>query len=350
MERPRFLIVGAARSGTTAVHAFLRSHPDVCTNSGELDPAALSRGVDPFLRGHASYFDEQNGAPALFDLLATLTAPERTDARWLGLKTVPGNPDLAIDLANLVREFLPGIHVVFVERNDVIAQCASLERARVSGRWHEWDGMTRVEPAPITIGAGAFRSYATDNAAIVAQLRTLADTHPFHRVDHEEHVARRRYGDLLAFLDLPPLAREPELPLRTGSERGALVTNEAELRGVLESIEVPGHGVAWDLALRRFVRLDASRPSAFSIGRAMMLARWGRHELAHDVLLSALHRADAELRPVACEAALAVLLELGEHGADTAAIAPLATGLLDRVRDPDLLARWRGIVGAAAGG
>lgn len=199
MPAGRFVIVGNQRSGTSVTHDVVAGHPDVTACPTEVR-------ASPFFTDGASVFTTiempwEQRAPChrrIFDALAGRTGT--ADHRARGIKVAIPTPEIAADLANCVREHFPGMRILLVRREDLVAQFASLRRAQTTGQWHSWQ--STGESPRITLADEELRSYAKDCLRIEAQLRSLQRTHPLLEVVYERDIRTGRWDQLFEFLDL----------------------------------------------------------------------------------------------------------------------------------------------------
>lgn len=171
-------------------HLCLRGHPEVCSLNDEMRISPFfTDGVAAFTYGAETERERDRGWLALFDAITTLELTD--DTRACGLKAAINSHEEAIVFVNCLRMHLPDVKVILVNREDLVAQCGSWVRGEKSGQWHSWANATTSEgdPGTLTIETDYFSSYAAENAHIVAQLRTLADTHDLLEFSFERQIA-----------------------------------------------------------------------------------------------------------------------------------------------------------------
>lgn len=203
MQTRRFLMVGAPRSGTTVTMNALSGHPQVTTCGDEVQVRPLfTRGSSVFTYGNESLRARSHYYQGLFDALTS--DPSRAPgAMWRarGMKVTVGDAPAAIDLANCLRNHLPDLHVVFVCRQDLVAQFASLHRARSTGVWHSWQGAQNTE-SQSTLPGEEFSKYARTMLRTANQIRSLNDTHSFYEMSYEGEIEQGNWEGLYRFLGL----------------------------------------------------------------------------------------------------------------------------------------------------
>jgi hypothetical protein len=257
----RYLIVGMARSGTTVTHRAIYGHPNVCALDDEVrvDPF-FTRGIEAFTVGGSNPWEREHGYLQLFDAM-TAYAPEppSADGKWLisycgtknhpkserranGMKVAVNTPEDATALVESLQHHFPSLRIIHVRRNDLVAQCASLERAMQSGVWHSFSSTSKAPTADldkIRIGIGKFRSYVNSALAIDEAILSLHDSHDVEVVDFERDIAGDSAGcwrRLFEFLELDAIQ-----PTWTRSSKVAppvddYVEDADSLRSALEGI------------------------------------------------------------------------------------------------------------------
>ncbi|MEO0479900.1 MAG: Stf0 family sulfotransferase [Planctomycetota bacterium] len=184
----RFLIVGMQRSGTTVTYAAVQSHPEVACPSDEIevDPF-FTRGLATFMsKGQETFDARRSGIRRLFDVLAN---PQGfTDRKTRGFKVALGGYEVALALTAALIEHFPEASVVIVQREDLVAQFGSMQRAKQSGIWHTSDSKSSDMDARVKVDRKAFAQYVEGAARISAVWRFLESTHRCLRIHYEEHI------------------------------------------------------------------------------------------------------------------------------------------------------------------
>ncbi|MGC6486791.1 MAG: sulfotransferase [Planctomycetota bacterium] len=246
--RVRYLIVGMARSGTTATHHVVYGHPAASAmhDEGKVDPL-FTQGVSTFAVGGRNPQHTREQYAALFDLL-TLHAPgpgaTRAAVTANGMKVVTQAPAEAGALVDCLVESFPDARIVHVRRGDLLAQFASLERASRTGVWHTRHASPSGpragagvddDAAPRPLDAARFARYLETCAAVEAQLLRLRRTHRVHEVSYERDILPNdpaRAAALFEFLGLPAVPPTWMQLTKTSPPLETFVSNVAELRAV----------------------------------------------------------------------------------------------------------------------
>lgn len=239
MAAKRFLVLGMQRSGTTVTHVCLSGHPNVSMAVDEVLPRPFfTRGLATFTGGKESFQDRKDGYRALFDLIAGARANEHTLA--IGLKVAIGGAADAIDIANCLREYLDGVRIILVHRNDLVAQLGSLRRAVLSGEWHAWEGERPRSSQRIALPPEEFERYAADAVAVLAQLRSLATTHELMEFGYESDIVPGdRFGALFEFLGLPVVPMPWMKMAKVAPPPAEYIANYDELTAVQAQLSPP---------------------------------------------------------------------------------------------------------------
>ena len=243
--RVRYLIVGMARSGTTATHHAVYGHPAASAMHDEVtvDPL-FTQGISTFTVGGKNHQDTTAKYVELFDLLTLHDRAATREVSAHGMKVVTQAPDEANALVTCLVENFPDVRVVHVRRTDLLAQFASLERANRTGVWHTHaegscpDRSQRAGPSPKAperwpLDVAKFERYLQTCAAVERSLLRLRDTHRVHEVRYEEDIAPNdldRAAALFGFLDLPAIAPTWMQLTKTSPPLETFVANDAALR------------------------------------------------------------------------------------------------------------------------
>jgi len=259
--RTRYIIVGMARSGTTATHRALYGHPNVCAMADELhvDPF-FTKGVSCFTVGGENHWERSHGYLGLFDAV-TLYEAEAPDPEGKRLIAYCGTPDLpkqtihanglkvaipnAEDARLLVdglQQYFGGLKIIHVRRRDWLAQCASLERAMQSGVWHSWTGTGGEGKAAanekLTIPAQQFTAYMQMAEDTESQLARLGQSHEVCEFSYEDDLLANPGGcwaKLFEFLGVRAMEPTWMSSSKVAPPIDDFVENAAELRRLLDA-------------------------------------------------------------------------------------------------------------------
>jgi hypothetical protein len=242
--RVRYLIVGMARSGTTATHHVVYGHPSASALHDEVtvDPL-FTQGISTFTVGGKNHQDTAAKYEALFDLLALHEdSPGAPQAH--GMKVVTQSRRDAAALVDCLVANFPEARIVHVRRADLLAQFASLERASRTGVWHTRADAPPTahdpasEPGPLPLDVAKFERYLQTCEEVERELLRLRETHRVHEVRYEQDIAPNdptRAAALFEFLGLPVVAPTWMTLTKTSPPLETFVTNVAQLRAVLDA-------------------------------------------------------------------------------------------------------------------
>lgn len=226
-KRVRFLIVGMARSGTTVTHQALQGHPNVMSSMDELKVSPFfTKGVSIFTVSGVNDWERDHGYEQLLDAMTmipcTLKGPhlmgyggteQQPKGKILanGVKVAIGSLGEAEDLAAAMTKYrsLKDVVLIRVERRDLVAQFASLQRAMRSGRWHSFYKTAPTVPnpdAPFEISEDDFHYYCKEAIGIRTAFDQIASTHAVHEISYEDGIQKSGkavFQKLFDFLGLP---------------------------------------------------------------------------------------------------------------------------------------------------
>ena len=255
----RYIIVGMARSGTTATHNAVYGHPNVCANADEfrVDPF-FTKGVTCFTVGDHNVWERMRNYERLFDAVTIYPAgtPDPEGKRLIAYNGTPDAPKrelhanglkVAIPSANdaellvdSLQEFFANMKVIHVRRNDWLAQFASLHRAKNTGVWHTRDDKPdergsagdkmRLEP-------DQFAKYIDMAAEIERQLMRLRESHDVCEFDYERDLLPndpKAMHRVFEFLGLEPMDPMWMRLTKTAPPLEDFVDNVDALRAMLD--------------------------------------------------------------------------------------------------------------------
>ncbi len=234
----RFVVLGSQRSGTSVTQAILEGHPEVAMPWDETEADLLGRGYRAYTFGLEAYRERQAANRALFDALAGLHAGAET--RAIGVKVALDSLAAAVSVLNGLLEHHPETRVVYVVRDDLLAQFASLKRAEATGTWHLRGSHPdhTGEPVKLVLPADEFRDYALGALRTRVLVGSLAGLRPLLEVSFERDLL----GGALDPATLFRFLGVAELPVTWATMRKVAppvedyVENVAELRAVLDGL------------------------------------------------------------------------------------------------------------------
>ena len=255
-ESIRYVIVGMARSGTTALHNAIFGHPNVCAMADEfrVEPF-FTKGVACFTVGGVNEWEKQHNYNALFDAVTkyprgtpnpegTLIAYNGTpsvpkeDIRANGLKVaIPSTAD-ATQLVDALQKYFPNVHIIHMQRQDWVAQFASLMRAKNTGVWHTRRDQPAADAAPakMHLPAQQFSAYMEMAREVEGQLQRLHSSHTVCDYSYEKDLAVNdpsKIHRVFEFLQLRPMDATWMRLTKTAPPLEDYVENHKELRAML---------------------------------------------------------------------------------------------------------------------
>jgi Sulfotransferase family len=233
-SKTRYVIVGMPRSGTTLIHKAVAGHPDASALNDELCVSPFwDRGLSTFTFGHETPEERRAGHVALFDAVTSIAASAAT--RAFGVKCCVSSPREAELVVASATRTIPGVKMIVVLRRDLVAQYASLLRARRSGAWHSWRHPDRPPVAQVHIRPLLFDRYTTNALDTLARLQCAPAAHV---VVFEELVASKADGfrEIFHFLDLPDVPIDWDLGEKVSPAPEAYIDNYLEMSNRLASL------------------------------------------------------------------------------------------------------------------
>jgi hypothetical protein len=233
-SRTRYVIVGMPRSGTTLVHKAVAGHPNASALNDELCVSPFwDRGLSTFTFGHETPEERRSGHVVLFDAVTSIAAS--AESRAFGVKCCVSSPKEADLVVTSAMRTIPGVRMILVVRRDLVAQYASLLRARRSGGWHSWRRTDRPPVAQVHIRPLLFDRYATNALDTLARLQCAPAA---HRVVFEELVASQAEGfsEIFDFLDLPDVPVDWEVGDKVSPLPEAYIDNYLAMSDRLASL------------------------------------------------------------------------------------------------------------------
>ncbi|MEC8251587.1 MAG: Stf0 family sulfotransferase [Planctomycetota bacterium] len=259
MDRVRYVIVGLARSGTTATHAAIYGHPHICAMADELRVSPFfTSGVATFTVSGENQYERRIASDRIFDaitiypprapdpegkvLIAYNGTPDvpkaAEDVRANGLKVAIPNAEDARNLVDALQQYYPSVKIIHVRRSDWVAQFASLNRATKTGVWHTRDHASpaTADESKMTLPLKPFEAYVDMAVEVERHLLSLRDSHAVHEVSYEAHVNGgdpRWVHPVFEFLGVDAMDPSWMRLTKTAPPLEDYVANVAELRALL---------------------------------------------------------------------------------------------------------------------
>ena len=257
MERTRYLIIGSARSGTTALHLAVLGHPNAAALVDELRlTPLLVQGRDVFTKGNDPENDRALMLPAVYDALTTLNADENTTAH--GAKVVCNSPRAASAMVSVLQQQLPNLKIIMVRRKDLVAQFGSGIIGRRSGVMHAWNpGAKERLIDKIAISRLQFTAFAASRLRTYKVLASLAESHEVMNVDYESLLddAQGVYRSLYKFLGLSEVRATWVAATKVLPPPDQYILNYASMEARLRMIEENRVGPAEMLLARAVAKI-----------------------------------------------------------------------------------------------
>jgi hypothetical protein len=183
-DMSRYIVIGPGRSGTTVTHLLLRGHPDVAAVSDELRAKAIfDEGLNYFASGKLHGDELVEGRRGIMDLFFNLCGGDQ--AVCSGVKFAVVTAHEAEVIVNYLQSELKDVKVIITSRDDVLAQYASLVKARKTGHWHSWTANAEKAATTVRLNRYEYSSYYKDNQRILESLRSLKETHDCIEINFE---------------------------------------------------------------------------------------------------------------------------------------------------------------------
>jgi LPS sulfotransferase NodH len=235
----RYLIIGSARSGTTAIHLAVLGHPNAAGLVDELkiDPL-LTQGRYTFTRGRDPKRDRDCMLPAVYDALTTLNSDSDTQVH--GAKVVCNSVKMARRLVSVLQQQLPDIKIILIRRRDLVAQFGSGLIGRSTGVMHAWNpGAKDRQIEPIHIDRWQLTAFAAGRLRTYDVLDTLSTSHDLLGVDYESLLNEPDdlYRSLYRFLGLPEMQPDWMAAKKVLPPPDRYIRNYAAMRERLRAIE-----------------------------------------------------------------------------------------------------------------
>jgi len=243
----RYLIIGHARSGTTAIHLAIAGHPNAMALIDEMriDPF-FTKGISVFTYGNDLPEEKNEGFSRLFDALTSLRrSNHQIMAR--GMKVVCNNPAQAERIVDVLQHHLEDIKVIIIRRNDLVALLGSLMHGEKTGIMHSWyKGAGSVETRRIRISRWRLIHFHERICKLHGVLDRLETSHAVLKIDYEDLLSSpdEQYRNIYRFLNLPLAEPTWLVSRKVLPSPEEYITNYARLTSLLEDLEkgrVPAH-------------------------------------------------------------------------------------------------------------
>lgn len=181
-----YLILGQPRSGTTAIHLIARGHPNISALNDEvIIQNILEKGINIFTHGNSTR-DEVDRSPwAIFKFLAEYNRDDASLA--FGIKSAIGELNELERAVSILSTKLSHVAIIGCIRLDLLAQYASLKRAKITNKWHSWskskasssDLLLRIDPIE-------YSRYYIRGLRMIALIRSLQLSNPYLEVGYDD--------------------------------------------------------------------------------------------------------------------------------------------------------------------
>ncbi|MEO0451720.1 MAG: sulfotransferase [Pseudomonadota bacterium] len=210
----RFLVVGMQRSGTTVVHQVISGHSRITTTPREVSPKLFYDFCDAYFNTNRNLFTarerspESNKAQILAGLFETIASSgvSASVEECIGLKVATGMAAEAKKMVDAILEHAPELHIIHVERKDVVAACASFSFAEENRRFQIHEGEELPTPK-IEIEREFLLQYIVNWKRINAEFERLSDLKHYSKISFEAEIASGQIQNgekLFDFLGLEP--------------------------------------------------------------------------------------------------------------------------------------------------
>ncbi|MGR3484221.1 MAG: hypothetical protein ACU0BF_02670 [Paracoccaceae bacterium] len=198
----RFVVLSAARSGTTVLTSSLDTHPDIyCHREAMRDGAATTIKAEFRALHDVEAMRRDDPAGLARALLAFSPGP-----RCVGFKLFRGQSAPALDAVMAD----PGVHKVVLERMNYLASYSSQLLARATGISHargkRGQAYAEVEKPKVPFDAGRFKRRVTAKVRGFAAYRERS-VGPLMDLRYDE-IGPEAFSRVVSFLGLPPAELE----------------------------------------------------------------------------------------------------------------------------------------------
>jgi LPS sulfotransferase NodH len=222
-------------------------------------------GLSAFTSGNEDWRERKRGMRAAFDALAMGGA--EACANTMGMKVAVESCDLAMDLVHSIRENFSDASIILVRRRDLVAQYASLCRARETGVWHSWQQAGEREVV-LNLPVDAFTRYAAEVGRVNAHLSLLRDSNPTIELVYEVDIAASDWQRVFSFLDLAEVEPTWLKMNKVAPPVESYISNHDALRAALETLPQPGLEELREQADAHAAETLRKSPASLTLSRA----------------------------------------------------------------------------------
>jgi hypothetical protein len=184
----KYIIIGPARSGTTVTHLILKGHPQVSALTDEVQIMKLfGEGISSYTSGNDSHTESISGFRSAYEMLALLNTSKDTKAA--GIKSAVISIEAARVFVECIKSSFQDVKIIVVVREDILAQYASLIRARKTNVFHSWKIKSDSKNLKkINIDKYYYSHYFIENIEIISILRNLRQTNRYLEISYEKDI------------------------------------------------------------------------------------------------------------------------------------------------------------------
>jgi hypothetical protein len=202
-EIKRFLVLGYQRSGTTGVFRAIQNHPDTSVFPTELwSTGFFGENLKAWTAYSPSAEDIITRMPRLYEVLISQEGNPMAPVRGAkcNFDSFEG-VNVAIDK---IRTWMPNIHLIYLQRNDLVAQWGSHEWARQTGRMHPWEKQKRSTRS-VKLNRGDLKGAIADRILTTRAIKELQIACPFLKIDFENELQSNPKKNLGKDIHISPI-------------------------------------------------------------------------------------------------------------------------------------------------
>lgn len=186
----RFLVMGLPRSGTTYLMTLLNAHPRIYCTGEQFNPFGIV-GINSEDNRHEAILERDRAPVAFLDALFARFSEDHGKSTWVGCKFMIGH-NIRVLKALAER---PDIALIYVWRENRLAQAASLIKALETNRWAQTQRNAHIRKK-ITVGPRKISQH-------------------WHELETQDHL----FGSWLEHLPNPRLVLEYREMFQAGFDR-----------------------------------------------------------------------------------------------------------------------------------